>query len=90
MRLDDDCIAYVHHLRWFPGVPRPMTRGEALDHGILAKPLPKGGLTLVQVEYVDGRTFRGAAKCSLRDNFNRAIGRQIALGRAFKSAAEVG
>lgn len=90
MKLDGDAIAYVHHLRFFPGVQNPMTRGEALQVGILAKPEPKGGITLVQVEYGDGRTFRASARCSKRDNFNRAIGRQIALGRALKIAEEVG
>lgn len=78
---------YVHHLRRYPGhLPYYMNRTEAAVFAPGEKPAAKGGITLVQVEYDDGRTVRGASRCSNRDNFCKAIGRQIALGRALKSA----
>lgn len=44
----------------------------------------KGGMTEVFVTLSDGREALGHALCSRKDNFNRKIGRNIALGRALK------
>jgi len=92
-----DAKVYVTHLRvavppadpaaW-QLIPLLATQHELRVNGYT--PAAKGGLTLVQLEYGDGRTFRGAAQCSTRDNYCKAVGRMIALGRALKAAAEVG
>lgn len=68
-------------------LPAPLLSAHALrerGYGIGAK----GGLTLVQVEFADGNVARGAARCSPRDNYCKATGRNIALGRALKVAAD--
>lgn len=44
----------------------------------------KGGMTEVFVTLPDGREACAYATCSRKDNFNRHIGRNIALGRALK------
>lgn len=45
--------------------------------------LPKGGLTTVKISR-DGTFAVGCAICSPRDNYDRKLGAQIALGRALK------
>ena len=45
--------------------------------------LPKGGQTTVYVSR-DGVFAEGIAVCSPRDNYDRKLGAQIALGRALK------
>lgn len=47
--------------------------------------LPNGGMTTARIELPDGRVATGEARCSVRDNYNRKIGRDIAIGRALKS-----
>lgn len=42
----------------------------------------RGGLTVAEVIMQDGTTHFGVASCSLHDNFNKAIGRKRAYGRA--------
>lgn len=49
---------------------------------------PKGGMTIVTIEFNDGMTSEGRAYCSKKDNFSRKRGREIALGRALKAAIE--
>lgn len=86
---DEDVKVYVSHLRVSEGSFGELwTSHELRKLGL--KPKAKGGLTLVQLEYGDGRTFRGSARCSPRDNYCKAIGRDIAIGRALKSAADNG
>lgn len=46
------------------------------------QPLPKGGLTVVEITTPEGETLTGVAECSVKDQFNRKIGLNIALGRA--------
>ncbi len=81
----------VRHNRWFS-----KTWGDRDQHTILftgsrhdyksSKLIPegRGGTTVVTIHEPDG-TFlaRGEAKCSRLDNFNRKMGTQIALGRAW-------
>lgn len=45
---------------------------------------PRGGITRAVIEWPDGNTSVTEAKCSRRDNFCKAIGRNIAVGRAIK------
>lgn len=42
----------------------------------------RGGRTEVSILLTDGTRLSGVATCSLLDNFNRALGRNIAFGRA--------
>jgi hypothetical protein len=48
-------------------------------------PSPRGGLTQCRVTLSDGTEAVGTAECSVRDNFSKKIGRDIALGRALKT-----
>ena len=46
-------------------------------------PLPRGGLTTCRQVTDDGAVVAEAqARCSKRDNYNKRLGRSIALGRA--------
>lgn len=47
---------------------------------------PRGGKTIVEITLPDGRTICGSARCSRKENFNKRLGVQIALGRAMKVA----
>jgi len=44
--------------------------------------LEKGGKTIVQIKTPSGQEFEGKAVCSEKDNYNKRIGLQVALGRA--------
>jgi hypothetical protein len=48
----------------------------------------KGGSTIALIydDVNDIEVARGVAECSPGDNFNRRLGREIALGRAIKKA----
>lgn len=50
--------------------------------------LPRGGETMVRVFDDDGTTVSGIARCSDKDNYNKRLGRTIALGRALKRLRE--
>ena len=45
-----------------------------------------GGRTTCKITFPDGTEAWGAAECSIRDPYNKKIGRDIALGRALKNA----
>lgn len=45
---------------------------------------PRGGKTIVEITLPDGRTLCGFARCSRKENFNKRLGVEIALGRAMK------
>lgn len=48
---------------------------------------PRGGATFCSVLDADDHVVaRGSAFCNAKDNFNKRIGRDIALGRALKKA----
>lgn len=49
------------------------------------KSLEKGGKTVIQIRTPDGQEIEGQAVCSDKDNYNKRIGIQIALGRALSS-----
>lgn len=49
------------------------------------RPLERGGITICILE-IDGKTYKGVAKCSFSDQFNYKIGRDIATGRALREA----
>jgi hypothetical protein len=55
-------------------------------HGIKGDSiLPRGGITQVDIRTPDGEELFGEAKCSDKDNYNKSIGLQIAIGRAMNS-----
>ncbi|MHC4748338.1 MAG: hypothetical protein ACYTFW_00555 [Planctomycetota bacterium] len=52
-------------------------------------PMPRGGMTVCEVLDADGNLIvEGRAICSLADNFNYRLGREIALGRAVMQLEE--
>jgi len=48
---------------------------------------PKGGKTVVDVQFPDGNNIHAEAECSLRDQFRKKTGVAIALGRVMKQRA---
>lgn len=48
---------------------------------------PRGGRTIARIidESMDATVAEGVARCNSKDNYNKAIGRRIALGRALKA-----
>lgn len=54
-------------------------------YGKYAVPANKGGQTLVKVTTPTGQVLVGIAACSDKDNFNKKLGVNIALGRALTS-----
>ena len=75
--------ADIRHYRWYPfelGGLELLDQVDAPD----CRPDPRGGLTVVDIILDDGRTYTGTATCSMRDNYNKRIGRAIAIGRALK------
>jgi len=52
------------------------------DIGLSPNGLPIKGQTLCIIEQDDYILCTGAAFCSVHDNFNRSVGREIALNRA--------
>ncbi len=50
------------------------------------QPLPHGGRTFCTLIFPGGTEVGGVADCSIRDPYNKKIGRDIALGRALKNA----
>lgn len=62
------------------------TRQEIINGwGYAAAPHNKGGKTVVTVTTPTGQVLHGTAICANRDNFNKKLGVQIALGRAMTS-----
>lgn len=53
-------------------------------------PDPHGGITKVTLTFEDGSVFEAEAQCSNLDNYNKKVGREIALGRAVKAAVAAG
>jgi hypothetical protein len=45
----------------------------------------RGGKTTIELTTPEGKTSKGIAICSEKDNFCRRIGNQVALGRAFEN-----
>jgi hypothetical protein len=89
--IPEGATVYVKHLRYFEELPSPITTHEAKTVFFVAgPPTPKGGITLAQIEFADGRTVRGSARCNPLDTYNKAIGRNVAIGRALKAAGKAG
>lgn len=68
-------------LDFYNSLPTMATSGALRQAGLKIK--PRGGETVVALVDKDEEILSwGVAKCSKRDNFNRARGLEIALGRA--------
>lgn len=81
------------HLRDFPWRTNQFatvpfrTTGDLKRRGL--SPATKGGMTVCHVYDPSGEHVLSAwAHCNPKDNFNRKIGRQIALGRAVKAVEQ--
>jgi hypothetical protein len=74
--------AYFEHIRI-------KVKATKMDEGSCVS--PQGGATLVSVyrddqdPRVDEPVAKGCAQCAPTDNYNKRIGRDIALGRALKA-----
>jgi hypothetical protein len=82
---------HITHLRR-PGRPIPGRGGYVTKRELRAanvSPAPRGGCTYAELYDADDRLLAAAtAVCSDQDQFNRRIGRDIALGRALKNLNE--
>lgn len=76
----EDCVIRISHLRYESDL---LTSSGYLRRSG-TKPDPKGGLTVVTIHW-KGLFGEGRAVCSRRDNYNKRLGRTIALGRAWKN-----
>ena len=47
--------------------------------------LPRGGTTIARTEKSDGTTIERQANCSVKDTYNKKLGRVIATGRLLKA-----
>ena len=68
-------------LNW-RALPGQLTAHQLREYGF--RPAAKGGTTLCEIEFADGNVARTFARCSPRDNYCKATGRMIAIGRALK------
>lgn len=50
----------------------------------------KGGKTVVTLTDTNNKTVVGESDCSKRDNFNRKVGIELALGRALEKLGNTG
>lgn len=50
---------------------------------------PRGGTTVIELTNPKGKTVIAKAECSKKDNWNRKVGNQIALGRAFEALDKI-
>lgn len=66
------------------GIPEAVyTKRQAKELGKQLR--PNGGVTTVSIRKGDDSpVWQGTSLCSTRDNFNRRLGLEIALGRALK------
>lgn len=81
----------VRHLRMAPLTNGKLTLTSESEIRRTVKTLenvsPKGGATCV-VLVLGEKQMDGSAVCSIRDNFNRRVGFQMAAGRALKAWKE--
>jgi hypothetical protein len=76
----------VVHRRFYEGSPLPMTREQAAAvsfHVRIGNIFPRGGITEIYINDGKSKTRHGVAECSIKDNYNKATGVEIALKRAF-------
>lgn len=84
--LPDGYKAYVTHFRRFRGRMEFLTRFDAMNEGIEEPPMPSGGATEATIVDPEGNIVAADyALCSYRDNYNKKLGRNIAIGRALKN-----
>lgn len=82
----------VRHLRAIKYVhPLPLMTTYAAKRAVMPEThlrpsmfSPRGGRTEVEIVRDGSIVAFGATNCSTRDNYNKAVGLQIALGRALK------
>ena len=78
----------VRHWRWSHDGAHlaPYTRDLERRDPIFIAELPsvRGGATYVTLTSPTGEVLEGLARCSIRDNYDKRRGVQIAIGRALK------
>lgn len=77
-----------HHVRNYRPFTGPL-KFSALGSYQTTHVDPRGGQTVAQIIDLDTEVVvaEGVARCHTKDNYNKAIGRRIALGRAVKALA---
>jgi hypothetical protein len=78
----------VVHRRFYEGSPLPMTREQAAAvsfHVRIGNIFPRGGITEIYINDGKSKTKYGMADCSLKDNYNKSVGTDIALRRALSN-----
>lgn len=60
-----------------------------IEDELTNEPLPQGGVTYARVYAPYGAWAVGEAYCSDQDNFDKAVGRKLALERAFEKLNEI-
>lgn len=82
-KLPEGCKVHITHFRRYEETPFYMTRFDASTEGF--KVLPTGGATEALIIDEENKPLAiGFASCSIKDPFNKKIGRDIAIGRAVK------
>lgn len=71
--------------QWADLLPRHEVEVELYD---VMNPEPKGGRTIVELTDPTGKTVKGIAECSEKDNYQRKLGVKIAIARALKLLEE--
>ena len=61
-----------------------LPRFELKEKHMLKDVSPRGGKTVIQVSYTNGKEYSAEAVCSLKDNFCYKVGVSICLGRVLK------
>jgi hypothetical protein len=68
------------------------TRSDVISYSapvyfIVGHIFPRGGVTTVTTTY-KGNSYSGQAVCSIKDNYDKRIGRKIAIGRMLQKIKE--
>lgn len=74
----------VSHQRYYANYLLARHKAGKLINHLTAK----GGMTLVELTSPTGINVLGCARCSKKDNFNRKMGLNVALGRALAILAK--
>lgn len=77
---------YVRHRRYYPEILTPLSEKEAREEGyFLSDCETRGGLTELEVYDDIEPIAKASARCSVEDNYNKKVGREIAARRIFEA-----
>ena len=94
-RVPDDVFENLKHVEQIPKGKPPLIilsaynrkRGKFINpyEREYCKPASRGGMTECVIYDESGNRYEGTAYCSLSDNFNYKVGREIAFQRAYEN-----